>query len=98
MSTQQCVYATVSKNGIPNNAPKHSTRVLDDETLIFTEGVGGTTYQNISDGSKIASAVVDRESLEGYLFIGTPEIQTNRDLYEQTAAMPIKDIRHFANC
>ena len=33
--TQQCFHATVSKDGVPNNAPKRSTRIFDDETLIF---------------------------------------------------------------
>lgn len=50
--TQQCFHATVSKEGVPNNAPKHSTRVFNNETLIFSEGTGGTTYKNILDGKK----------------------------------------------
>lgn len=58
IESQQCFHATVSKDGIPNNAPKRSTRVFNDDTLVFTEGVGGTTYQNILDGSKDAVAVV----------------------------------------
>ncbi len=90
IGTQQCFHATVSKDGIPNNAPKRSTRVLDDETLIFTEGVGGVTYQNILDGSKVATAVVNRETVEGYRFIGTPKIQSSGELYEQAAAISQK--------
>jgi hypothetical protein len=45
--TQQCFHATVSKDGVPNNAPKRSTRVFDDETLMFSEGTGRTTQENI---------------------------------------------------
>lgn len=56
IASQQCFHATVSKGGVPNNAPKRSTRVLDDETLIFNEGVGRTTFQNILDGSLDAVA------------------------------------------
>jgi uncharacterized protein len=88
--TQQCFQATVSKEGVPNNAPKRSTRVFNDETLIFNEGTGGTTYQNILDGSKVAVAVVNREILDGYRFLGTPEVLTSGDVYEKAAEMSIK--------
>ena len=88
--TQQCFHATVSKDGVPNNAPKRSTRVFDDETLIFNEGVGGTTYTNIQDGSKVAVAVVNREILDGYRFLGTPEVLTSGEIYERSAEMSLK--------
>jgi uncharacterized protein len=88
--TQQCFHATVSRDGVPNNAPKRSTRVFDDETLVFTEGVGGTTLKNILDGSKVAMAVVNREALDGYRFIGTPEVITEGPLYEKAAEMSLQ--------
>jgi uncharacterized protein len=88
--TQQCFHATVSKEGIPNNAPKRSTRVFDDETLIFSEGTGGTTYKNILDGSRISVAVVNREILDGYRFLGTPEVLTSGEIFEKSAQMSLK--------
>lgn len=88
--TQQCFHATVSKEGIPNNAPKRSTRVFDDETLIFSEGTGGTTYKNILDGSKIAVAVVNRDILDGYRFLGTPEVITEGEIYDKSAELSLK--------
>ena len=88
--SQQCFHATVSKEGIPNNAPKRSTRVFDDETLIITEGTGGKTYQNILDGSKVSVAVVNREIIDGYRFIGTPEVLTSGEIYEKTAEMSLQ--------
>lgn len=88
--TQQCFHATVSKDGMPNNAPKRSTRVFDDETLIFTEGTDGRTYRNILDGSKVAVAVVNREIPDGYRFIGTPEVITSGEIYNKTAEMSEK--------
>lgn len=88
--TQQCFHATVSKDGIPNNAPKRSTRVFNEETLIYSEGTGGTTYRNILDGSKIAVAVVNREILDGYRFVGTPEVLTGGEIFEQSAEMSLK--------
>lgn len=87
---QQCFHATVSKDGMPNNAPKRSTRVFNDETLIFTEGVGGRTWQNILDGSKVVTAVVNREIVDGFRFIGTPEVLTSGEIYEKSAEMSLK--------
>ena len=88
--SQQCFHATVCKDGIPNNAPKRSTRVFNDETLIFNEGVGGITYQNILDGSKVATAVVNRDVMEGFRFISTSEVVTEGELYEKSAEMSQK--------
>lgn len=90
IATQQCFHATVSKDGIPNNAPKRSTRVFNDETLIFNEGTGGKTYQNILDGSKVAVAVVNREIVDGYRFIGTPEVLTEGEIFERSAEMSLR--------
>ena len=87
IGTQQCFIGTVNADGIPNVAPKRSTRVLTDESLIFTEGTGGTTYANIKRGSKVAVAVVNREILDGYRFVGTAEVQESGELYEQAVAM-----------
>ena len=88
--SQQCFHATVSKDGMPNNAPKRSTRVFNDETLIFSEGTGGRTWQNILDGSKVAVAVVNREILDGYRFLGTPEVLTEGEIYDKSAEMSLK--------
>ena len=88
--TQQCFHATVSTEGIPNNAPKRSTRIFDDETLIYNEGTGGNTYKNIQDGSKISVAVVNRETIDGFRFVGTPEIITFGLIYDQAAEMSVK--------
>jgi uncharacterized protein len=89
--TQQCFHATVSRDGIPNNAPKRSTRVFDDETLIFNEGVGGITWKNILEGSKDTIAVVNREILDGYRFVGTPEVFTEGPLYEKAAELSLQN-------
>ncbi|MDP4223513.1 MAG: pyridoxamine 5'-phosphate oxidase family protein [Bacteroidota bacterium] len=88
--TQQCFIATVSKEGIPNNAPKRSTRIFDDETLIFSELTGGITYKNILEGSKVAVAVVNREILDGYRFMGTPKVITGGEIYDKSAELLAK--------
>lgn len=90
IATQQCFIGTVDANGAPNVAPKRSTRVLTDDSLIFSEGTGGTTYANILRGSKVAVAVVNREILNGFRFIGNPSIHDSGELYEQAVAMSEK--------
>ena len=76
IASQQCFVATCNKSGIPNAAPKRSTRVLNNNSVDFNEGTGGITYKNIKEGSKVSVAVVNREVLDGYRFLGTPEIIT----------------------
>src|SRR5674476_71448 len=90
IATQQCFIGTADADGIPNVAPKRSTRVLTDDSLIFTEGTGGTTYANIKRGSKVAVAVVNREILNGYRFIGNPTLHDSGEVYEQAVAMSTK--------
>ena len=89
--TQQCFIATVNQNGVPNNAPKRSTRVFNDGTLIFSEGTGGTTFKNILEGSKVSVAVVNREILDGFRFLGTPEVMAEGEIYERSAEMSVKN-------
>ncbi|HHY72557.1 MAG TPA: pyridoxamine 5'-phosphate oxidase family protein [Bacillus bacterium] len=86
VSNYQCFIGTVSKDGYQNIGPKMSTRIFDDETLIFNEGTGGATYQNILDGSNVVVAVVNRELPDGYRFIGKPEVQSSGEIYEKAAA------------
>ena len=86
VATQQCFIATVNSDGTPNVAPKRSTRVLSDESLIFTEGTGGATYSNIKRGSKVSVAVVNRGTVDGYRFIGEATLQESGELYDAAAA------------
>jgi len=90
IATQQCFIGTSDADGMPNVAPKRSTRVLSDDSLIFTEGTGGITYVNIKRGSKVVVAVVNREILDGYRFIGNPSMHDSGELYEQAVAMSAK--------
>lgn len=90
IATQQCFVGTVNADGTPNVAPKRSTRVLSDDSLIFTEGTGGATYANIKRGSHVSISVVNREILDGYRFVGSAELQDSGELYELAAAMSAK--------
>jgi uncharacterized protein len=86
VAAQQCFIATVNPDGSPNVGPKRSTRVEDDEHLIFTEITGAQTWRNVQRGSRVAIAVVDREKMKGYRFSGNPEVITSGEIVEQAAA------------
>jgi predicted pyridoxine 5'-phosphate oxidase superfamily flavin-nucleotide-binding protein len=86
----QCFVGTVDANGVPNVAPKRSTRVLSDDELVFTEGTGGTTYANVKRGSKVAVAVVNREIPNGFRFIGDATCWESGEIYENAAAISAK--------
>jgi predicted pyridoxine 5'-phosphate oxidase superfamily flavin-nucleotide-binding protein len=90
IATQQCFVGTVNTDGTPNVAPKRSTRVLSDDSLIFTEGTGGATYANIKRGSKVSVSVVNRDILDGFRFVGNASLHEEGELYEQAAAMSLK--------
>lgn len=90
IASQQCFIGTADAEGNPNVAPKRSTRVLSDDSLIFTEGTGGNTYANIKRGSKVSVAVVNRDVVDGYRFIGNPTLHQNGELYEQAVEMAVK--------
>ncbi len=90
IATQQCFVGTVSADGTPNVAPKRSTRVITDESLIFSEGTGGATYENIKRGSKVSVSVVNRDILDGFRFVGKATLHESGELYEQSAAMSVK--------
>ena len=86
VAAQQCFVATVNPDGTPNIGPKGSTRVLDDEHLIFTEVTGNQTWRNVLRGSRVAIVVVDRGAMRGFRFAGSPETITDGEIYEQAVA------------
>lgn len=83
----QCFVATVNPDGTPNVGPKRSTRVLDDEHLAYNEVTGKQTWANVAKGSQVAIAVVDRETMRGFRFVGSPEVITSGEVFEQSVAM-----------
>ncbi|EJU13781.1 pyridoxamine 5'-phosphate oxidase family protein [Novosphingobium resinovorum] len=86
LAVQLPIQSTVSKEGLPDIGPKRSLRVYDDKTLIYNENTGGQTLQNILDGSKMAVAVIDRDALDGYRFIGRPEVFSEGDAFDNAVA------------
>ncbi|HZD60830.1 MAG TPA: pyridoxamine 5'-phosphate oxidase family protein [Anaerolineae bacterium] len=90
VANQQCFIGTVSQEGLANVAPKRTTRVFDDGTLIFTEGTGGATWRNIQANPRVVVAVVDREIPDGYRFIGHATIEKEGAAYEGAAEISKK--------
>ncbi len=90
IQTQQCFIGTADENGLPNVAPKRSTRVIDDETLAFNEATGRHTFSNLKKNPHVAIAVVNREILDGYRFMGKATVHESGPLYDQAAAMSQK--------
>ena len=83
LAEQTPILATVIKeSGMPNIGPKRSLRVFDGNHLIFNENTGGQTLQNIKQGSKIAIAVIDRPNLDGYRFVGSPEVHYEGEYFD----------------
>ncbi len=83
----QCFVATVGPDGTPNVGPKRSTRVLDDEHLAYNEVTAKQSWTNVKAGSKVAIAVVDRDTMRGFRFVGTPEAITSGQTFDQAVAM-----------
>lgn len=90
LSKELPIQATVSKDGLPDIGPKRSLRFYDDSTLIYNENTGGQTLQNIRDGSKMAIAIIDRAALDGYRFVGQPEIFSEGPAFENALAFAEK--------
>ncbi|SHE28314.1 hypothetical protein SAMN02745117_00024 [Lampropedia hyalina DSM 16112] len=91
LATQLPIQATVGPDGIPDIGPKRSLRAYDDQTLIYNENTGGQTLRNLKDGSKIAVAIIDREALDGYRFLGRAEIFHEGKPYDNAVAFAAKN-------
>ncbi|MBI2853912.1 MAG: pyridoxamine 5'-phosphate oxidase family protein [Chloroflexi bacterium] len=98
IAAQKAFVATVNADGTPNIGPKGSTKVLDDEHLIFDESTGKQTYANVQRGSRVAIAVVDRDKSKGYRFVGTSEAITSGPLYDKAAEARAKAGRSAPKC
>lgn len=81
---QQAFVATATPDGIPSVAPKGSTRVLDDEHIVFSESAGKRTYENIKRNPRVAIVVCDRAQVKCLRFEGKAEIVTSGPLFEKS--------------
>ncbi|MCL4469168.1 MAG: pyridoxamine 5'-phosphate oxidase family protein [Deltaproteobacteria bacterium] len=90
INANQCFVATSDRTGKPNIGPKKSTKVLDDETLLFIETTGRKTLENIKENPLVAIAVVDKERLVGFRFVGHAEIITSGHEFEYAKQLALQ--------
>lgn len=83
VKAQQAFIATATPDGIPSVAPKGSTRVLDEEHIIFSESAGKRTYENIKNNPNVAIVVCDGVQMKCLRFLGKAEILTSGPLFEK---------------
>ncbi|MGB4823643.1 MAG: pyridoxamine 5'-phosphate oxidase family protein [Leuconostoc mesenteroides] len=71
--------ATTGGDGSPQVGPKGSTRVYDDEHLIYYEHTFKQAYANLQQNGYAAVAVVDSNVEKGFRFEGTAAIHEDDD-------------------
>ncbi|QDF73662.1 hypothetical protein FJK96_24735 [Mycobacteroides chelonae] len=86
LGSQLAILATVTDGTTPNIGPKRSLRVRDEHSLIFNENTGGQTLANIHAGSKVSVAVIDREALDGYRFVGSAHVHESGPAFDDAVA------------
>jgi hypothetical protein len=78
--------ATVCPDGTPNLSPKGTTRVWDDDHLVFAHICSPGTVANLAHNPAIEINVVDPALRKGYRFKGTARLLTDGPLYEEILA------------
>ncbi|MFC1998524.1 pyridoxamine 5'-phosphate oxidase family protein [Chloroflexota bacterium] len=87
IADHEAFIATASADGTPNIGAKGSTRVLDDEHIVFYELTGGRTWANLQVNPQVAIAVAEKSTLKGYKLSGKAELVTEGELYEGAKQM-----------
>lgn len=98
LGSQLAVLATVTDGTTPNIGPKRSLRVHDERSLIFNENTGGQTLSNIRAGSKVSVAVIDRDALDGYRFVGSAHIHESGPAFDDAVAFAEKQGMKHPRC
>jgi predicted pyridoxine 5'-phosphate oxidase superfamily flavin-nucleotide-binding protein len=78
--------ATVCPDGTPNLSPKGTTRVWDDDHLVFADIRSPGTIANLRANPSIEVNVVDQFSRKGYRLKGTATVHTDDDVFERGIA------------
>jgi hypothetical protein len=87
---QLAFVGTADRDGKPNVAPKGSMRLEDEETLVFSEGIGKKTLQNLRENPNVTVAYVDLEKIDGYQFKGKAEILEEGPLFDKSVKISEK--------
>jgi uncharacterized protein len=75
--------ATVCPDGTPNLSPKGTTRVLDDDHLMWADLRSPRTLANLEENPAMEINVVDPVLRKGYRFKGRAAVHTEGELFEQ---------------
>lgn len=75
--------ATSNGEGRPNVSPKGVLKILDDDGLVFADVSSTKTRSNLQATPRMAVAVVDRRTYEGYQFKGHAEVVDEGPLFEE---------------
>jgi predicted pyridoxine 5'-phosphate oxidase superfamily flavin-nucleotide-binding protein len=75
--------ATVTPDGRPNVSPKGTTRVWDDERLMFADIASPATRANIEANPYVEINVVDPILRKGFRFKGTAAVYTSGDMFDR---------------
>jgi uncharacterized protein len=75
--------ATVTPDGKPNLSPKGTTRVWDEDHLVFADICSPNTVANLRTNPAIEINVVDPIVRKGYRFKGIASVLSGGPLYER---------------
>jgi uncharacterized protein len=75
--------ATSNSQGRPNVSPKGVLKILDDDRLVFVDLFSVKTRGNLQAVPRMAAAVVDTRTYEGYQFKGRAELVDEGPLFEE---------------
>jgi predicted pyridoxine 5'-phosphate oxidase superfamily flavin-nucleotide-binding protein len=78
--------ATVRPDGTPNLSPKGTTRVWDDDHLVFADIRSPGTIANLRSNPSVEVNVVDQFSRKGYRMKGSATVHTDDDEFERGIA------------
>ena len=78
------VLSTASLEGVPNSVPIGAKKIIDDETVLFSDQFMNKTLANINASPKVA--VTFWEGREGYQLKGSVTMETSGPRFEETAA------------
>ncbi len=79
--------ATSNGHGQPNVSPKGALMILDDDKLVFADLFSLKTRANLRANPRVAVAVVNPKTYEGYQFKGWAELVGEGALFDEIAGL-----------
>jgi uncharacterized protein len=79
--------ATVCPDGTPNLSPKGTTRVLDDDHLVFGDLRSPQTIRNLQANPSVEINIVDPVVRKGYRFKGSATVLREGEVFDKVKTM-----------